>query len=268
MKVAVAIANPALEREVIAHLQSHQHQVVRRCLDEHDVAALGADVVLYADANFHLMFPRSILVRNLNDLATEKPKTTHTIGVTGPPGSPGVSTFALNLAYALQATIIDAAPCPSLSSMTGSSSGSWHGVEIYLPPTPPLQTLMSEITRAVTVIDFGSSDLTPIDELIVVVAAHPLSIERYLARAHRYPEHFLVVNLIEKGRLSQTALAMLQRAQRDMNLFLRDDRSCEKAFVEAKPIALVGPKSGFTKSMTALTKARFPTLMRDPISLR
>lgn len=282
MKVAVAVSNAALEREVLAFLRSHDHNLIRRCLDDADVEGLAADVVLYADANFHRRFPRSTLVRSLDDIGLKKAVTTQVIGVLGPHGSPGVSTIALNLAHALQGAVIDAAPTPSISTMTGCIKGSWHGVEIYSPPLASISTLLPQITRPTTVIDFGSSVQVSSDAfqapwqelqapsqalqsaaLVAVVAAHPISVERYLAEASRYGTHHLVVNLVDSGPLAKTALAMLRQTNLEMTLIPREERGCVNAFVEGKPVSLITPKSHFVKGIKQLADKTFGTVGRE-----
>lgn len=268
MKVAVAVTDPIQERDVIAQLRSQGHDVVKRCLDESDLATVPPDVAIYADARFHSLCPRSIPV---SDIEEPLAVTTRTIGVVGPTGSPGVSTLAINVAVALHATLIDAAQAPAIASHTGQREGQWFGAEIITPPLPPLRQLLSRITTSQTVIDLGFQVSIACDELLVVVNAHPISVERYLIRLSDFGVHRLVLNRMDGSPIAKTAKRMLLQHCPDISEIPRDDRTCSDAFIGAKPLGAVGAKTEIVAAINRLYEPSpprrvFSFLGREPRS--
>lgn len=249
MKVAVAISHPAFEREVLSALRHQGQEVVRRCLDDFDVAQVPSDIPIYADQHFHARHPRTILITSIRDLNLPEVRT-HTIGLIGPAGAPGVSLVALNLAVALEAALIDAAPHPAIATMTGVRDGRWHGVDLYCPPLLPMALQLAQISSRNTVIDLGDGPIQECDELIVVVAAHPLSVERYLSRD--FGSHRLVLNRMEPGAIGQTAHRMIDRSASEVIVIPRDDRACNEAFTGALPLKAVAAKSAMVRAIETL----------------
>lgn len=249
MEVAVAVADPILERETITCLLREGHLILRRCLDETDIRSLSRHVVLYADAHFHSRFPHSVLVTAQQ---AEFVKRTRVIGIVGPHGSPGVSTIALNLACELSATVIDAAAFPSLSHLASQRGGMWYSAHIVTPPIDSLHSVISGISAAVTLIDLGTQTHDICDSLLVVVSANPLSVERYLARRRDFAEHRVVMNRVGKDDASCRALAMIKGMTGNVDLIPRDDDLCARALLAGKPIAVAGRKSPLSKALTAL----------------
>lgn len=257
MKVAVAISHPALEREVISALKLEGKEVIRRCLDDADIRAVPSEVPIYSDSHFHARHPETILVRSATEISTGETIRTHTIGVVGPHGAPGTSTIALNLAVALKAAVIDAAPYPALSAMTGLREGPWHGAVVKAVPTGSLHTELSKITSAHTVIDLGSGPINQLcDELIVVISAHPISVERYLQRLQEFSVHRLVINRMEPGPIGQTAHRMITTHPTEIVVVPRDDKACAESFVSARPLVEVAPKSAIVRAIKTLAGVR------------
>lgn len=257
MKVAVAIAHPALEREVISALKLQGKEVVRRCLDEADIRSVPTEIPIYSDAHFHSRHPGTILVRSASEIANGETIRTHTIGVIGPHGAPGTSTVALNLAVALKATLIDAAPFPSISAMTGQRQGQWHGVEVRAVASTSLHNELSQISSTHTVLDLGSGPANPLcDELVVVVSAHPISVERYLHRLQEFGAHRLVLNRMEPGPIGQTSHRMIGSHASEIVVLPRDEKSCAESFISARPLREVSPKSAIVRAINTLAGVR------------
>lgn len=262
MKVAVAISDPIQERDVIAQLRAQGHQVIKRCLDDRDLAAVPPDVAIYADSGFHSRCSRSIPA---SDIAQPVKISTRTIGVVGPTGSPGVSTISINVAVALEATLIDVAEACAVASYTGQRQGQWFGVELITPPLAPTHQLLSQITTQNTVLDLGSQARLPCDELLVVVNAHPISVERYLIRIADFGVHRLVLNRMDGSAIAKTAKRMLLQHHGDLVEIPRDDRTCADAFIGAKPLRAVGPKTAIVAAIDRLygqrpSRSLFPFL--------
>lgn len=251
MRVAVAITDPALEREVIKKLRLDGYELVKRCLDDGDVRAVPTDVTIYADARFHARHPLSVLVSGSQDLPTTNEIRTHTVGVMGVSGGSGVTTIALNLAATLASSLVDCSEQPSIAAMTGQSDGIWHGVRLYTPPLAPLHSLLSRATSDYAVLDCGNT-IQRCDRLIVVLTAHPISIERYLLRRREFPTHTVVLNQMTPGVIGATAKRMLEGSAHQLVIIPRDDRVCTEAFVAAAPIVTLAPKSGFTQGIKTL----------------
>lgn len=252
MRVAVAITDPALEREVIKKLRLDGHELVKRCLDDGDVRAVPTDVTIYADARFHGLHPLSVLVSGSQDLPITNEIRTHTVGVMGVSGGSGVTTIALNLAATLASSLVDCSEQPSIAAMTGQSDGIWHGVRLYTPPLAPLPSLLSRVTSDRTVLDLGTASPQGCNHLIVVLTAHPISIERYLLRRREFPTHTVVLNQMTPGVIGATAKRMLEGSAHQLVIIPRDDRACTEAFVAAAPIVTLAPKSGFTQGIKTL----------------
>lgn len=249
MRVAVAISDVTLEREVIQQIRRDGHELVKRCLDDRDVDQVPSGVTLYADEYFHARFPRSVLVTSSVHGQTISTKT---VALTGPNGGMGISTVALNLAVALKATLIDASAHPSISSMTGQGSGTWFDCELRLPPIPSLGVLLPAIATSNTVIDLGQELRGEFDSLFVVVSAHPIAVERYLLNQDEYGDHSVLLNKMASDPIGVTAKKMLERGAPNLMVLPRDDRACVDAFVAAKPLREVAPKSPLVRAISAL----------------
>lgn len=253
MNVAVAITDIPQERQVMQSLKQAGHVVIKRCLDDRDIASVPEGVPVYADEKFHRRHPATILVTN----STEDPEiSTFTVGVIGPAGAPGTTTISINLAVALGATLIDAAEHPSVSALVGQGEGVWHGVEIETPTLYP-QRILADIVRPVTVMDLGTRVRDFCDQLVVVIAAHPLSVERYLLRKKEYGKHTLVLNRMEQNALCRTSAAMLRHTP--FHIVPRDDRLCFQSFSQAKPLRALAPKSSMVRAVDELASMSGPS---------
>lgn len=246
MKVAVAVADTVQERQVIQSLRQAGHVVVKRCLDDEDIASVPHGVPVYADEKFHRRHPATILIADSKD---ESEISTFTVGVIGPPGAPGITTIAVNLAVALDATLIDAAEHPSVLAMIGQGEGVWNGIDVKAPVPNP-RHMLADIARPTTVIDVGTRVRDFCDQLIVVIAAHPISVERYLLRKKEFGKHVLVLNRMESNQMCQVAAKMLSSTQ--FHTVPRDDRLCFRAFMSAKPVRALAPKSPMSRAIDQL----------------
>lgn len=256
MKVAVAFADLHLEREVMRELRKQGHELVRRCVDLADVDQIPAGIRIYSDETFHAHHPMTFLVRSASDISHRAHRMTRLIGFFGPRGAPGVSTIALNLSVLFpSAHFIDASGAPSVLSMTGRANA-WPDISIAVASDPAsLDSLLQQSTSNHTFLDGGiwSEDMARYcDEIILVVAAHPISVERYQQLDIRLA-HRVVFNCVDEDAISQTAIHLLKDSS--VHQIPRDDRACERAFITAQPITAVAPRSGISQGLSQLAEA-------------
>lgn len=256
MKVAVAFTDRRLEGEVMRELRKQGHELVRRCVDLADVDQIAPGIRVYSDETFHSHHPTTILVRSVSDISSRTQRTTRVIGFFGPRGAPGVSTVSLNVAALFpSALFIDVSDSPSVLSMTGQGRH-WSGVTTTVAEDiATLDALLQQSTSTVTLLDGGiwsEEAARYCDDIVVVVAAHPISVQRYKDLDIRFP-HRLALTRVEGGSISQTAIHLLRDAS--VIQVPRDDDACERAFIEGQPINVVSPRSEISKGLARVVEA-------------